>query len=623
MFNFSNRILIAILFLCITLTFAQNQKRADSLIVELEEKRYDGYLEELDLLEKICRSSLNPEQRLKYSELLIVRSSQDSVLKYMYGGYLEKGNALKDLGNYSDALEAYFTSLKLCEKAESKVDEGRITIAIADTYSESGNDTNALRYYKDGIEILRTEKDSMGLANALLNAGDTAFNMSDYDLAIAYFEESSQLFEDLDILIGKAYNLGNMGMVYAETEQSELAANNINQAMKMLEELEDYYAISVYLTYMSDIYLEKNDWRTAENYAQQSLNLAEKYHLKQQIRDANLHLSKLYENRSNYQKSFDYYKTYIVYRDSILNLESVEEMANMRTEYEVSQKQAEVDILQKDTEILELRDERNQQVILGTVIALGLLVLMAIGLFHRNKYIRKTNAIIEAEKKKSDDLLLNILPEETAKELKESGKVAAKRFESVSVLFTDFKGFTHFAENLDPEILVQSMDYYFSQFDTIIEKYGLEKIKTVGDAYMCAGGLPFPTKDHAEKIVSAALEIVDEVKRIKADPAHEYNVFDIRVGINTGPVVAGVVGTKKFVYDIWGDTVNIAARMESNSEPGYVNISENTYELVKDKFDCEFRGLINAKNRGDLKMYFVNGPKTVLQNELQLEQGSK
>jgi len=175
----------------------------------------------------------------------------------------------------------------------------------------------------------------------------------------------------------------------------------------------------------------------------------------------------------------------------------------------------------------------------------------------------------------------------------------------VTVLFTDFEGFTRYSEHLSPEDVVKTIDFYFSKFDEIIEKFDLEKIKTVGDAYMCAGGLPIPSEDHAHKVVLAAIEIINFVNQAKSKLDLQLAQFDIRIGINTGPVVAGVVGSKKFAYDIWGDSVNIASRMESSSESGKINISENTYELVKDKFNCKFRGNIEVKNRGLLKMYFV------------------
>ena len=231
--------------------------------------------------------------------------------------------------------------------------------------------------------------------------------------------------------------------------------------------------------------------------------------------------------------------------------------------------------------------------------------LLAIGLFRRNKYINKTKFIIDEAKKKSDELLCNILPEETAEELKKYGKVEAKKYESVTVLFTDFKGFTKYAEELPPEKLVETVDMYFSEFDKIVEKYNIEKIKTIGDAYMCAGGLPEPSENHAEMMVKAAKEIAEFVKKKKQVHRVNESRFDIRIGIHTGPIVAGIVGKNKFSYDIWGDTVNVASRMESSSEAGKINVSETTYELIKDKFSFESRGEVKVKNRGSIKMYFI------------------
>lgn len=239
------------------------------------------------------------------------------------------------------------------------------------------------------------------------------------------------------------------------------------------------------------------------------------------------------------------------------------------------------------------------------MIFLFLTLLLVIGLYRRYVFINKTNKIIEKEKNLSNSLLLNILPAETAVELKENGKVLAKKYECVTVLFTDFEGFTNYSENLSPEKLVESIDYYFSKFDDIIEKYDLEKIKTIGDSYMCAGGIPFKTEDHAYQIILAAVEIIDFVEQSKSRLLDNQINFKIRIGVNSGSIVAGIVGTKKFAYDIWGDTVNIASRMESNSETGKINISENTYQLVKNQFSCTYRGEIEVKNKGMMKMYFV------------------
>lgn len=207
---------------------------------------------------------------------------------------------------------------------------------------------------------------------------------------------------------------------------------------------------------------------------------------------------------------------------------------------------------------------------------------------------------------KSDDLLLNILPESTALELKQYGKAKTKTYDNVTVLFTDFKDFTDISSKMDPELLVEEIDACFSAFDNIISRYGVEKIKTVGDAYIAVAGLPIPSEHHAEQAIQAAIEIKKFISSRKQEKLSRGEMpFDIRIGINTGPLVAGIVGTKKFAFDIWGDAVNTAARMEQHGEPGKINISGNTYDLVKDKFTCMYRGKIYAKNKGEIDMYFV------------------
>lgn len=220
---------------------------------------------------------------------------------------------------------------------------------------------------------------------------------------------------------------------------------------------------------------------------------------------------------------------------------------------------------------------------------------------------KRSNELLD-ERNKSENLLLNILPQETATELKEHGFSQPREFELVSVIFTDFKNFTQFSETLSAEELVKEIHYYFSVFDRIVKAHNIEKIKTIGDGYMCVGGLPTPNTTNPVDAVNAALELRDFVEVEKAKrSAENKRYFDVRIGIHSGSVVAGIVGIDKFAYDIWGDTVNTASRMESSGEKGEVNISQSTYELVKDHFNCEYRGAVKAKNKEDLDMYFVRG----------------
>lgn len=231
--------------------------------------------------------------------------------------------------------------------------------------------------------------------------------------------------------------------------------------------------------------------------------------------------------------------------------------------------------------------------------------------WQRTQEIEKQKQMLEAAKAQSDSLLLNILPDEIADELKRFGKSYARKHDEVSVLFADIKGFTLIAEKLTPVKLVNQLDEVFGAFDNIIAKYGLEKIKTIGDAYMCACGLPQADPENAVKAVKAAFDMQHFIKGFgQANKIQNLPVFEVRIGIHTGPLVAGVVGLKKFAYDIWGDAVNIASRMEQHSVAGKVNISAETHDRVREVFQCTYRGKIQTKSKGEVDMYFVDGPKS-------------
>lgn len=235
----------------------------------------------------------------------------------------------------------------------------------------------------------------------------------------------------------------------------------------------------------------------------------------------------------------------------------------------------------------------------------------------RTKQLRETNNKlnvtldkVEEERAKSDALLLNVLPKEIMTELKETGKIVPRNYPLASVLFTDIQNFTSFAEKLEPEEVIKSLNECFLAFDDICRKYRLEKIKTLGDGYMAVGGLPVANTTNPVDAVYAALEMQQWIRnRNKQNQEDTLNAWDIRIGINSGPVVAGIIGKHKFVYDIWGDTVNMASRMESSGAVGQVNISQSTYEYVNEIFVCNYQGKVKAKNKGEVDMYQVIAPK--------------
>ncbi len=307
--------------------------------------------------------------------------------------------------------------------------------------------------------------------------------------------------------------------------------------------------------------------------------------------------------------------------DSVANIaeRKVKTLDRVRLEQEAVLKSKEAELAKASLEaeqsrrIAEQASARQRQLLIlatfGTLLALLLLVLFLIARRSRSRLAEK-NKIIDAERQRSDELLLNILPKPIAEELKEFGKAKARKYDQVTVMFSDFVNFTSISEQLSPEELVEELDKCFKAFDFILSQYDdIEKIKTIGDAYMCASGLT-GRRGMPYNIIRAALEMqqfLDEQKQEKMRIGKPY--FEARIGIHTGSVVAGVVGVNKFAYDIWGDTVNIAARMEANGEEGRVNVSNTTYSLVKYQFDCEYRGKVQAKNKGLIDMYFVQKEK--------------
>lgn len=597
-------------FFFISPTYAQDLKKDIKIVEEEYISKTFNTQDELKILSQLSSEISDPDKILEYSNLLIDKAKLVDSTRYLFDGYLQKGNAYSLKRELSKALEFYQMASTIAADNNEIVDLALTNITIGGVYSDIGNHDISTNYYEGGISQLRqlskTSTDTLEikklegyLATALLNAGDEYFKAGNYDKALSYFYESSGLCEKTDYRLGAAYNLGNIGMVYAKQKKPNMAEANLKEAIKILEEEEYYRPISYYLNTLSEINLDLNQPQSALDYATRSLELAIEYENREVISKSNLQLSRIYEQNNEPVKSLFHYKNYIANEESINDIATVQKLANLRTEFQVSQKQIELD--------LERQKRKNDKIL--TYAFLGGMILVsgiAFGLYRRNKFINKTKKIIDEEKKKSERLLLNILPKETADELKTHGKVEAKRHESVTVLFTDFKSFTKYAENSSPEKLVESVDMYFSEFDKIMEKYKIEKIKTIGDSYMCAAGLHEQIDNHAELMAEAALDIIEFVRKSKQVYAVSDLRFDIRIGMHTGPVVAGVVGKYKFSYDIWGDTVNVASRIESSCETGKICISEDTYQLIKDKYEFVNRGKISIKNRSPLNMYYLS-----------------
>ena len=350
---------------------------------------------------------------------------------------------------------------------------------------------------------------------------------------------------------------------------------------------------------LGQAYSSKGDIQAGINTFKQALSIALPMNSVTEIKDIYEGLTESYSKKYDLSNAFKYQNLLLAIKDTIYNLNTDKKLGTLQFGFDMDKKESQIKLLNKDKQ-LKAKEIQRQKVVMTSFIGGFIVVLLfAIVFFKQRNKISK-------EKQRSEELLLNILPAETAEELKTKGSAESKLINSVTVLFTDFKGFTQLSEKLTAKELVGEINECFSAFDHITQKHGIEKIKTIGDSYMAAGGLPVPNETHAIDVVNAAFEIQKFMEDHKAKKiASGQLFFEIRIGINTGPVVAGIVGIKKFSYDIWGDTVNTASRMESSGEVGKVNISGSTYDLVKDKFQCVHRGKIAAKGKGDIDMYFV------------------
>jgi adenylate cyclase len=431
-------------------------------------------------------------------------------------------------------------------------------------------------------------------------------------LASVYLRRSLNMKDRFAIKKGIAENYTALGKLYIRTGQFDTALYYLNRALYDFTVQSNEWGIAYIESDLASLYAKQKKWDKASQYALKAFMYFNSLGYPRQERmECSKTLADIYSGYNKPDSAYYYLKNYIALYDSIQFSQAQRDVANIEANYQLARKQNEIDLLNKDKKIQGLF----KNAFVGGFILMALLALILFNSFYSkkkaNKVLETKNQIISFEKDRSDKLLLNILPSEVADELKEKGSAEAKLFENATVLFTDFVNFTGISQQLTPKELVSEIHYCFKEFDGIIERTGLEKIKTIGDAYMAVCGLPVEDARHAQKAIEGALAITAFIEEYKEERRRlDKPFFNIRIGIHSGPIIAGIVGVKKFAYDVWGDTVNTAARMEQKSDAGRINISGVTFNLVKDEFDCEYRGMIEAKNKGSIDMYFVLAPKT-------------
>lgn len=636
-------IIISILSLLPMLTFCQNAK-VDSMKNILGQQADDSL--KVENLLSISKSTFRyePDTAIVYANKAIDLAKSIDYQKGLGYGLKNIGLAYYIKGDFTEVLNYWKQSLEIFENMDFKLGISNLQNNLGAVYFSKGEDPKALEYYFSSLKLAEEIKDSSRIATAYVNIGAVYVNSPEtYDKAIEAYNKSLRISKKLGYEDGVGTNYMNIGELYLKKRQPEKALENLTQSLEAfkktggamgttlnfmgnaydslgnydlsvkynMDALENAKAkdskpeMTKALNSIGNAYIKQGKFNLAINSFNDALALANETGIYLDKKDSYEGLSIAHSKLRNYQKAYNAQQNFIRVKDIIRSEEYDENIGNLRFKFDLDNKQKEIALLNSDNELKAAEIERSSLFRKYLYALAGLLLFIIGGVTYQYRYAINANKQLDAANQQAESILLNILPKSTADELKEKGVVEPRTFEDVTVLFTDFKEFSKIAEGISAEDLVKSLDYYFKEFDRITVKYNLEKIKTIGDAYMCAGGLPDKNDTHPEDAFLAAQEMIYFVNKNLNHPPKGIQTYNIRIGLNTGSTVAGVVGTKKFQYDIWGRAVNVAARMETSSEEGKINVSHSTYERLKDKYEFEYRGELAVKNVGNLKMYFA------------------
>ncbi|MFN8359520.1 MAG: adenylate/guanylate cyclase domain-containing protein [Candidatus Kapaibacterium sp.] len=576
----------------------RGQERIDSLNARIQQMR--GDTNSVTSMLELTWELLNVDKKDEAQTLLGRITQLSDSLHFAFGqasALRFRGFLTYASGDRPAALKMFYTALDISKKYHLRHHYAKTLFEISRVLSDQGTLTEAEAMLREALAIFQEFGDKSSMANCYSNLSVIAEARHEFTVMKQNLNHVLQLHHELGDSARIAGTLSNLGATHFHTKEYQQSIDYFLQALAIFEQLHMTNRVAGISNDIGETYLITGKYALSRMYLKKSYELISSSNDKGLLLNYYHITSRLDSAEGKWQDAYRHRNLYISLRDAITREENATEVLKTQLNYEFTQKENLAKAEQEKKDALTAVEIGNQKRIRN--ITLGGLCIVVCFL----AYVYSQRKKIAREKNKSDALLLNILPSEVAEELKAKGTADAKQFDNVTVLFTDFKSFTTISEALTPQELVGELHTCFKAFDEICTKYSIEKIKTIGDAYLAVCGLPLADEQHAENVVNAALEI----REFMANRSKELGAktFEIRIGINSGSVVAGIVGVKKFAYDIWGDTVNTAARMEQHSEAGKINISETTYTLVKDTFACEFRGEIDAKNKGKLKMYFV------------------
>lgn len=573
----------------------QDQSQSDSI----RSKAYSDYIWDGFLFSQ-------PDSAFILAEELVLFGLDNNSPKAQAGGYTLQGVSWANRSDYSQTLDYYKRALEIHEQIGNPNGIAFALNNVGTVYDKQGEFSKALDYYMLSLEI----NEQMGLKYEsgviLSNIGIIYMKQGDFTKALNYNLKSLELNKQIGRKNEEAVALNNLGSIYKTQGDYVKAMDYYTQSLEINEQIGQQSGIASSLISIGEIYHKQGNYPKALNYCHRGYKISLGIESLEIQKSCCSCLYKVYKAMGVSNKALKYYELIVVLEDSLHVEDISKKLQQMEFEKAMLKdsitKVEEIRLIQETHEEEIRQEEKTRNISLGVG---AFFLLLAGSLYIRWSYIRKSKVSLQIEKDRSENLLLNILPEEIAQELKATGKAAPKKYESVSILFTDFKDFTALVSSIPATVLIVELNEIFSRFDDIVDEIGLEKIETVGDAYIAACGLPRKNSDHALRCVEAAFRMVEFLEQRNENSEIKWNM---RVGINSGPVVAGVVGKKKFAYDLFGDSVNTASRMESKGQVGKINISQSTFELLKNHPDFAFenRGKIEAKGKGEIEMYFVS-----------------
>ena len=519
------------------------------------------------------------------------------------------GNLDLNQSKYSSALDLFETTSALAEKINDKKNIARSLDGKASIYEALGEDDKALSLYRASLNTAQMADFKVWYPGVLLSLGNLAYKRGKVDTAIQIYNKAIGISDEVGNLNNKANCDQKLAEIYFEKKDHKRAMEYIQQAMSLFQETGSMSSFSYSRLLMSYIVLNDKAYRVAIDLAEMSLEEGRANEELQLQKDAAQVLYYAYAGMGDKSKALEYHVLFHNLSEANHNEELTKKLARMDLEANFD-KERQINKVEEAKRDATLSAQIDKQKLVKQVSIIGIFlfaIIAGLAVFALNQK-RKDSSLIAAEKQRTDTLLLNILPEEIVVELK---KVDYKVNGRASVLFADMKAVPGKTEEQSSGKRMQAeLENYYRAFDNITAHHKIEKIKTVGDAYLCVSSSSAADAESALNVVSAAIQIrqfVEQEQQKRSANGELY--FDISIGIHTGPVIAGIIGIRKFSYDVWGDTVTIAARMEQHGEEGKINISGGTYQLVKDSFNCVFRGEVETKKKEKIEMYFVEGPK--------------